>query len=92
MRLVRKEEKKMPLKTEKMGESGVSYPPKPPESEKGRVLPEFGKEDIIMVIVLFILAVGYVRGQLTIQEFLTYMGVSSAGGIWGMVSGLSSTK
>jgi len=38
------------------------------------------------------LVVGYVRAQLTIQEFLTYLGVTGAGGLWGMLGGTSSSK
>jgi len=53
---------------------------------------EFGKEDIILAIVFIIIIIGYLRGQLTIQEALTYMGVGTAGGFWGMVGGLASPK
>jgi hypothetical protein len=53
---------------------------------------EFGKEDAIIVIVLVLLTVGYLRGQLTIQDFLSYLGITGAGGLWRMIGGTSSSK
>lgn len=51
-----------------------------------------GFEDIILLIVIAVLITGYTRGQLTIQDFLTYLGVTGAGGLWGMLGGTSSSK
>ena len=51
---------------------------------------KFGYEDIIIVIVLVVITVGYLRGQLSISEFLGYLGVSGTGGLWGVVSGTAS--
>lgn len=53
---------------------------------------QLGVEDLIIAIVMIVLVVGYVRGQLTIQDFLTYLGVTGAGGLWGMLGGTSSSK
>jgi hypothetical protein len=53
---------------------------------------EFGKEDYLLLIVLLILAIGYLRGQLSIQEVLAYLGVSTTGGVWGLIGGSSSSK
>jgi hypothetical protein len=53
---------------------------------------EFGKEDYLLLIVLLILTIGYLRGQLSIQEVLTYLGVTTTGGIWGLIGGSSSSK
>ncbi len=47
---------------------------------------------MILVIVIVILVIGYLRGQLTIQDFLSYLGVSGAGGLWGMLGGSASSK
>jgi hypothetical protein len=49
-----------------------------------------GVEDFILVIVMAVLIWGHAGGQLTIQEFLTYLGVTGAGGLWGMLGGTSS--
>lgn len=53
---------------------------------------QFGVEDAILALVVIVLIVGYARGQLTIQDFLTYLGVTGAGGLWGMLGGTSSSK
>lgn len=81
MRIV-KEEKKA---TMTMAEKGL------PPSDVSKTV-KLGIEDLILAIVMIVLAVGYVRGQLTIQEFLTYLGVTGAGGLWGMLGGTSSSK
>jgi hypothetical protein len=46
---------------------------------------QLGVEDVILGMALLVLTVGYLRGQLTIQDFLSYLGVSGAGGLWGML-------
>jgi hypothetical protein len=51
-----------------------------------------GYEDLILALIVIVLIVGYARGQLTIQDFLTYLGVSGAGGLWGMLGGTLSSK
>ena len=53
---------------------------------------EFGKEDILALVIVAILLFGYARGQLTIQELLAYLGVSATGGVWGMLGGSASSK
>jgi hypothetical protein len=83
MRIVRKEEKGA-TKTA-LAEKGLP----PPDVSKAVKL---GFEDLILAMVMIVLVVGYVRGQLTIQEFLTYLGVTGAGGLWGMLGGTSSSK
>lgn len=53
---------------------------------------EFGKEDLLLLLIIVILLAGYIRGQLTIQELLAYLGVSTTGGVWGLIGGVSSSK
>jgi hypothetical protein len=83
MRIVRKGEEEATAKAIQEG--------KMPTSEVSKTV-QPGVEDIILVIVMAVLIVGYARGQLTIQEFLTYLGVTGAGGLWGMLGGTSSSK
>ncbi len=58
---------------------------------KGKTV-EVGKEDYIFLFLLAILFNGYAWGLLTFQEPLAYLGVSTTGGIWGMIGGGSSSK
>ena len=53
---------------------------------------ELGKEDLVIVAVIALVLIGLVIGQLTIQEALAYFGVSGAGGVWGMLGGITSEK
>jgi len=61
-------------------------------NEEEETTVELGREDILLAIVLVILVIAYARGQLTIQEFLAYFGVTTTGGVWGLIGGLSSSK
>jgi hypothetical protein len=83
MRIVRKGEEEATAKAIQEG--------KMPAAEVSKTV-QLGVEDIVLVIVMAVLIVGYARGQLTIQEFLTYLGVTGAGGLWGMLGGTSSSK
>jgi hypothetical protein len=83
MRIVRKGEKEVTA-------AAVATKSLPPSDVSKTV--QLGFEDIILLIVMAVLIVGYARGQLTIQEFLTYLGVTGAGGLWGMLGGTSSSK
>jgi hypothetical protein len=62
-------------------------PPAP--SEASRTV-EFGKEDIVFALIVGILVAGWVTGQLTIEQLLAYLGVSTTGGVWGLIGGFSS--
>lgn len=53
---------------------------------------EIGKEDFILVLIVAILLIGWATGQLTIQQLLAYLGVSTTGGLWGLIGGVSSDK
>ena len=85
MRIVRKAEK----------EIVEAYKSKSPETRgsppDGKTV-EFGKEDIILAIIIGLLILAYAQGQLTIQEVLAYLGVTTSGGVWGLIGGASSTK
>jgi hypothetical protein len=63
--------------------------PVPPEAAR---TVEFGKEDLLLLLVVAILLIGYARGQLSIQELLAYLGVSTTGGVWGLIGGAASSK
>lgn len=83
MRIVRQDEKQL------IAQAAAANIPAPPIVSKTVKL---GFEDIILLIVTAVLITGYLRSQLTIQEFLTYLGVTGAGGLWGMLGGTSSAK
>jgi hypothetical protein len=53
---------------------------------------ELGKEDLVIIAVIAFVFIGLGIGQLTIQEALAYFGVSGAGGVWGMLGGITSEK
>jgi len=53
---------------------------------------ELGKEDIVLAITIGLIIAGVFLGQLTIQDALTYFGVSAAGGVWGLIGGYSSSR
>ncbi len=53
---------------------------------------ELGKEDLVIIAVIVFVFIGLGIGQLTIQEALAYFGVSGAGGVWGMLGGITSEK
>jgi len=68
--------------------------PAPPAAPAlgGKRKVEPGWEDLIVLVVIVLVVIGYAKGQLTIQDVLSYIGVSGAGGIWGMLGGSSSSK
>jgi len=53
---------------------------------------EFGKEDVVLAIIIGLILLGVALGQLTIKDALAYFGVSAAGGVWGLIGGHSSSK
>lgn len=53
---------------------------------------ELGKEDLVIIAVIAFVFIGLGIGQLTIQEALAYFGVSGAGGVCGMLGGITSEK
>lgn len=46
-----------------------------------------GVEDLLPAVILLLLVVGYVRQELTFKEMLGYIGLTTGGGLWGLVSG-----
>jgi hypothetical protein len=90
MKIVVKKGKKEVTGKKEFTTAAVTAEGLPPSDVSKTVQPGF--EDIILLIVMAVLITGYARGQLTIQEFLTYLGVTGAGGLWGMLGGTSSSK
>jgi hypothetical protein len=66
MRIVRKGEKEVTV---------AAAEKKLPPSDVSKTV-QLGFEDLILAIVMIVLVVGYARGQLTIQDFLAYLGSS----------------
>jgi hypothetical protein len=85
LRIVRKSEKEVLAAFKAAAPETRTTPP------EGRTV-EFGKEDLLLLLIIVILLAGYIRGQLTIQELLAYLGVSTTGGVWGLIGGVSSSK
>ncbi len=83
MRIVKKGER------EAVEASLKSGSPTPPDVSK---TVQLGSEDLVLGVIILVLIIGYVRGQLTIQDLLAYLGVSGAGGLWGMLGGSASSK
>jgi hypothetical protein len=52
---------------------------------------KLGFEDLLVAMVIIIVLVAWAAGQLTIQQVLSYLGVSTTGGVWGLLSGKSSS-
>lgn len=46
-----------------------------------------GVEDLLPVVILVLLVLGYFRHELTFKEMLAYFGLTTGGGLWGLVSG-----
>jgi len=67
-------------------------PGQAPTASDGTRTVEFGKEDLLLALVIAILLIGWANGQLTIQQVLAYLGVSTTGGVWGLIGGASSDK
>jgi hypothetical protein len=67
-------------------------PGQAPTPSDGTKTVEFGKEDLILALIIAILLIGWATGQITIQQLLAYLGVSTTGGVWGLIGGASSDK
>jgi hypothetical protein len=52
---------------------------------------KLGFEDLLVAMVIIIVLAAWAAGQLTIQQVLSYLGVSTTGGVWGLLSGKSSS-
>jgi len=70
----------------------AAAPGKAPTTPETVRTAEFGKEDFILALILAILLIGWGTGQLTIQQLLAYLGVTTTGGVWGLIGGASSDK
>ena len=46
-----------------------------------------GVEDLVPVLILFLLLFGYWRNELSFKELLGYLGLTGTGGVWGLISG-----
>lgn len=53
---------------------------------------QFGKEDLLLVFIVALILVGLALGKLTWESALAYIGVSTSGGVWGLLSGTASGK
>lgn len=53
---------------------------------------KFGKEDVLLVFVVALILVGLGIGKLTFEQALAYIGISTSGGVWGLLSGNASEK
>jgi hypothetical protein len=53
---------------------------------------KFGKEDLLLVFIVALILVGLGLGKLTFEQALAYVGVSTSGGVWGLLSGSASEK
>ena len=82
MRIVRKTSKA----------AAAAVPGKGPAPSEGGKTVELGKEDIILALIIAILLIGWGTGQLNIQQLLAYLGVTTTGGVWGLIGGASSDK
>jgi len=51
---------------------------------------EFGKEDILFLLIVVLILIGLGFGKLTFEEALGYLGVTSTGGVWGLLGGSAS--
>jgi hypothetical protein len=60
------------------------------ETGAGTKTVQLGIEDALLVLVVAILLYGWGTKQLTIEQLLAYLGVSTTGGIWGLIGGASS--
>ncbi len=49
-----------------------------------------GYEDLLLVLIVAILLVGWGTKQLTIEQVLTYLGAGTTGGVWGLIGGSAS--
>jgi hypothetical protein len=50
----------------------------------------YGKEDLILVFGVALILFGLWFGKLTFEQALAYIGVSTSGGVWGLLSGNAS--
>ena len=46
-----------------------------------------GVEDLLPLVIPLLLLLGYMREELTFKEMLAYLGLSTGGGLWGLISG-----
>jgi len=72
---------------------------KPEVKAEGQVLEQtetrkvqFGKEDWLLVFIIALILVGLALGKLTWESAFSYIGVSTSGGVWGLLSGNASGK
>jgi hypothetical protein len=50
----------------------------------------FGREDLLLVFVVALILSGLLLGKVTFDQALAYIGVSTSGGVWGLISGRAS--
>jgi hypothetical protein len=50
----------------------------------------FGREDLLLVFVVALILAGLLLGKITFDQALAYIGVSTSGGVWGLISGRAS--
>jgi hypothetical protein len=53
---------------------------------------KYGKEDLLLVFIVALILAGLGLGKLTFEQALGYIGVSTSGGVWGLLSGNASEK
>ncbi len=51
-----------------------------------------GKEDWILLLVVVLILVGLYLDKLNFEQALAYIGVSTSGGVWGLLSGNATEK
>ena len=52
----------------------------------------FGREDLFLAFIVILLLAGFVAGKITFEQTLAYFGVTTSGGVWGLISGNASEK
>ena len=52
----------------------------------------FGREDLVLVFMVALILVGLAMGKLAFDQALAFIGVSTSGGVWGLLSGNASDK
>lgn len=61
-------------------------------SERPTYKIRLGLEDLLPLVMLVLLLAGYLLKELTFKELLAYLGVSTGGGLWGLISGKVQTS